>query len=46
MREIIKTELIEKTTTTFVAEDGKIFNNEIDCKNHETKKYIKERGLI
>lgn len=40
MKQVITKQMIEQTTTKYIADDGKEFDTERDCQNYETRKNI------
>ena len=44
MKEVITIKMVEQTTVKYIAEDGKEFDTENECKNYECRKRQKEFG--
>lgn len=40
MKQVITKQMVEQTTTKWIAEDGKEFDTERDCQNYETRTHI------
>ena len=42
MKEVITVKMVEQKEVKYIADDGKVFDKEYDCKKHEAERKSKE----